>query len=93
MNNLWFLAALVLVILYMVLIIFMCRQEIFSRDSKDKVIKVYVDAATYDRLQLMASDLDIPLATFCACCLEAVDPVELEEACRELGIQIPNHNC
>lgn len=57
-----------------------------NRRRKEKVIEVHVDAATYDRLQLMASDLDIPLAAFCACCFEAVDPVELEEARRELGI-------
>ena len=44
---------------------------------RDKLLEVRVNAATFDRLQLMAEEYELSLPVFCACCLEAVDPVEL----------------
>lgn len=57
---------------------FQLRHAKVSR--RDKQIEVIVDAATFDRLQLMAEEYDLALSVFCSLCLEAVDPVELAAA-------------
>lgn len=54
--------------------------------SKRRLIKCYVDPAAYDRLQLMADDFDLSLSTFCSCCLECVDPVELAAVRDRMGV-------
>lgn len=59
-------------------IVLFCR--FFKRPSKCRLIECYVDPAAYDRLQLLADDFDLSLSTFCSCCLECVDPVELAAA-------------
>lgn len=46
----------------------------------DKVFDVRVDAATFDRLQLMAVECGVLLQVFCSCCLACVDPDELAAA-------------
>ena len=66
-------------------IIVFCR--FLKRPSKYRLIECYVDPAAYDRLQLMADDFDISLSTFCSCCLECVDPVELAAAGDRMGVQ------
>lgn len=60
--------------------------KFISAHRADKEIKVYVDPATYDRLQLMAAEFDLSLATFCSCALEAIDPDELAAAGEEMEV-------
>lgn len=57
-----------------------------NKSSKYRLIECYVDPAAYDRLQLMADDFDLSLSTFCSCCLECVDPVELAAAGDRMGV-------
>ena len=52
----------------------------------DKLLEVRVDAATFDRLQLMAEEYELSLPVFCACCLEAVDLVELAAAGTDMDV-------
>ena len=66
-------------------IMLFCR--FFKKTSKYRLIECYVDLASYDRLQLMADEFDLSLSTFCSCCLECVDPVELAAAGDRLGVQ------
>jgi hypothetical protein len=58
-----------------------------NKPSKYRLIECYVDPAAYDRLQQMADEFDLSLPTFCSCCLECVDPVELAAAGERLGVQ------
>lgn len=53
---------------------------------RDKLLEVRVDAATFDRLQLMAEEYELSLPVFCACCLEAIDPVELAAAGTDMEV-------
>lgn len=53
---------------------------------RDKLLEVRVDAATFDRLQLMAEEYELSLPVFCACCLEAIDPVELAAAGADMEV-------
>lgn len=70
--------------LYLLLDFLMSR---FVRSHRaEKQISVYVDPATYDRLQLMAAEFDLSLATFCSCALEAIDPDDLAAAGEEMEV-------